>query len=454
MQESLNFKIHPDGNGDVSPGLTDLAAVAERAIAARRSLLTRECAGADFLGWIDLPVQAEEWVPELLDLSLELVERVDHLIVVGIGGSYLGARAIMEAFSTPGPYGGLIVLDQAGWEPVGPEIHFVGTHLAGHKIEQLLRRLGQRRFAVNVISKSGTTLETALAFRMLRNALEERYGDDANEYIIATTDPENGTLREMAKRRGWRCLPIPPDVGGRFSVLSPVGLLPLATAGLHIQALIEGAQRGRERFINLWSAETGRSAIEQMKENPALHYAALRRYLGEDGKAIEVLASFEPELTCIGDWWVQLFGESEGKDGKGLFPASAAYSGDLHSLGQYMQDGPRHLFETFISIERPTGKTKVPASSGDSDPADAFAGRPFNEINRAAELGTLRAHTNGGVPLLQIELLRLDEICLGELIYFFEAACAISALMLGVNPFDQPGVEAYKSEMRDQLNQG
>ena len=452
MHESLSFRIHPDGAD--APGLSDLAAPAAAALAARKQLLARECPGSDFLGWIDLPQRAEEWIPELLDLSLSLVESVDHLIVVGIGGSYLGARALLEAFAVPGPCGGLIVLDQAGWEPVGPEIHFVGTHLAGYDIERLLRRLGQRNFAVNVISKSGTTLETALSFRLLREALESRYGAAANEHIIATTDPDKGALRQMAEREGWRTLPIPADVGGRFSVLTPVGLLPLAAAGLHVQAFVDGAREGRSRFIDRWSGENGKPDIEQIRMNPALHYAALRKHFYDGGKAIEVLASFEPQLARIGDWWVQLFGESEGKGGKGLFPARAGYSGDLHSIGQYMQDGPRHLLETFITVEQPPGKTRVPQPSGGADPADALAGRSFHEINRAAELGTMKAHGAGGVPLLQIELPRIDEASLGELIYFFEASCAISALMLGVNPFDQPGVEAYKREMRGQLDKG
>ena len=452
MSNALRFEIFSasDSAGGLAlPRPDDLAALAARALAARRSLAEGSCPGADFLGWLDLPVAAEQWVAELLDLSISLMEDVEHLVVCGIGGSYLGARAVLEAFAEPGAQGGLQLRDTRG-APLGPEIHFAGEQLGSHAITGMLRRLRRKRFAVNVISKSGSTLETAVAFRLLRAQLEESFGDGADRRIIATTDPAKGALRALAESRGWRCFPIPPDVGGRFSVLSPVGLLPLAAAGLNIAGLLEGARRGRERFLAGDLETGGAGAVDLLLANPALHYAALRQHLRERGKAIELLAVFEPALARVGDWWAQLFGESEGKQGRGLFPARAAYSTDLHSLGQYVQDGPRHIVETFIGIDDPELGPTVPVlgPEDDGDGLASLAGRPLSSINAAAELGTMIAHDSGGVPVLRVVTPRLDEDALGELLYFFEAACAVSALMQDVNPFDQPGVEAYKREMR------
>lgn len=453
MSDALRFEIFSasdSAGGAALPKVEALDALAGEALDARRALRVGNCPGAEFLGWLDLPVQAEQWVPELIDLSLSLVEEVEHLVVCGIGGSYLGARAVLEAFAVPGACGGLQLMDPAGKEPVGPEIHFAGEQLGSHQPADLLRRLRRKRFAVNVISKSGTTLETSVAFRLLRALLAEQHGGRADRYILATTDPGRGALRAMAEARGWRSFPIPPDLGGRFSVLSPAGLLPLAAAGMHIEALLEGAQHGRERFLG--GDVMGAGGVDLVLDNPALHYAVTRSHLQRGGKAIEVLASFEPALARMGDWWCQLFGESEGKGGKGLFPARAVYTTDLHSLGQYLQDGPRHLFETFLSIDQPDPGPIVPASEGEADDGlDALAGRPLAELNRAAELGTMLAHDEGGVPVLRMVMPRRSESALGDLLYTFEAACAVSALMLGVNPFDQPGVEAYKREMRAQL---
>jgi glucose-6-phosphate isomerase len=413
------------------------------------------CPGADFLGWIDLPERAEAWIAEILDQALDLVERVEHLVVAGIGGSYLGARALLEALGRPGACGGSILLDQAGWEPIGPELHFAGEHLGGAELADLLRRLHRRDFAVNVISKSGTTLETAAAFRVLRAELERRYGaEGADARIIATTDPARGALRAMADRRGWRSFPIPPDVGGRFSVLSPVGLLPLAAAGLHVDALLTGAREARARLLDAPLPAAGSDGqLDALLDNPALHYAALRQHFLRQGLRVEILASFEPALGSLGDWWAQLFGESEGKDGKGLFPAGVAYSTDLHSLGQYVQEGPRQILETFLSVDEAPRGIDVPLrpDGEDEDGLNALAGRSLAELNRAAELGTMTAHDAGGVPVLQVALPVIGEAQLGELVFFFETACAVSALMQGVNPFDQPGVEAYKKEMRGNL---
>ncbi len=459
MSDALRFEIFSASDspgGAALPWTDDLPRLATRALAARRTLLARECPGADFLGWLDLPVQAEDWRGELESLARRLRGEIKHLVVCGIGGSYLGARALLEAFGEPGPTGGIILRGARG-RALGPEVHFAGEQLGGQAIAGLLRRLRRKPFAVNVISKSGTTLETALAFRLLRELLGQQHGEAADRYIIATTDPAGGALRALATARGWQSFPIPPDVGGRFSVLSPVGLLPLAVAGLDIKALLAGARRGRARFLAGDIAAGDPGAVDVLLANPALHYAVLRRHLYAGGKSVELLAVFEPALARVGDWWAQLFGESEGKGGKGLFPARAAYSTDLHSLGQYVQEGPRHLVETFIAVETPPAGPLVPRLGGadgqedDGDGLAALAGRPLADINAAAELGTMIAHDAGGVPVLRIILPRLDADSLGELVYFFEAACAVSALLLGVNPFDQPGVEAYKREMRTLL---
>ncbi len=454
MPDALRFDIFSASDspgGSALPSAEALAGLAAEALDARRALIDGDCPGQEFLGWLDLPIQAEQWLPEIVDLSLTLVEEIDHLVVTGIGGSYLGARALLEAFAEPGPCGGLQVMDPTGKEPVGPEIHFAGEQLGSAHLAGLLRRLRRKRFAVNVLSKSGTTLATAVAFRLLLELLEDQHGDQADRYVIATTDPGRGALRAMADARGWRSFPIPPDLGGRFSVFSAVGLLPLAAAGLHVGALLEGAQLGRERFRAGALAGGGAGAVDLILDNPALHYAALRSHLHRQGKAIEILACFEPALAKVGDWWAQLFGESEGKQGKGLFPARAVYSTDLHSLGQYVQDGPRHLFETFLSIEKPEPGPTVPESEEDRDGLNALAGRNLADLNHAAELGTMLAHDGGGVPVLRMVLAELAEAELGELFYTFQAACGVSALMLGVNPFDQPGVEDYKREMLAQL---
>jgi glucose-6-phosphate isomerase len=459
VSDALRFEIFSASDspgGAALPWTDDLPRLATRALAARRSLIARDCAGSEFLGWMDLPVQAEEWRGELSDLARSLRGEVKQLVVCGIGGSYLGARALMEAFAEPGPTGGLILRGPRG-RALGPEVHFAGEQLGGQALAGLLHRLRRKTFAVNVISKSGTTLETALAFRFLRELLVTQHGEAADRYILATTDPTGGALRALATARGWRSFPIPPDVGGRFSVLSPVGLLPLAVAGLDIKALLAGARRGRTRFLAGDIPPGDPGAVDVLLANPALHYALLRRHLHAGGKAVELLAVFEPSLARLGDWWAQLFGESEGKGGKGLFPARASYSTDLHSLGQYVQDGPRHLVETFIALDTPPAGLVVPrlvAADGSDDDGDglaALAGRPLADVNAAAELGTMIAHDAGGVPVLRIILPRLDAESLGELVYFFEASCAVSALLLAVNPFDQPGVETYKREMRTLL---
>ncbi|MBC8367729.1 glucose-6-phosphate isomerase [bacterium] len=400
----------------------------------RASLLDGSCAGSDFLGWLDLPESARADLPRMLDAAGQLREGISDMVVIGIGGSYLGARALLEAFGEPGERGGLRIGH-------GPEIHFAGEHLGGASLAELLRRLSGRDFAINVISKSGTTLEPSVAFRILRAALEDARGEDANNYIVATTDPERGALREMAALHGWNSFSIPSDLGGRFSVLSAVGLFPLAVAGLDVETLLDGASAERARFQENDSTDT----------NPAMAYAAFRNHYYNGGLALEVLATFEPELFRLGDWWAQLFGESEGKEGKGIFPAAAAFTTDLHSLGQYLQDGKRQAFETFLRVAHPADALTVPRREDDREGLNALAGRELHQLNRAAEEGTLRAHESGGMPILSVTLHDVSPPALGGLIWFFEASCALSALMMGLNPFDQPGVEAYKREMKKQL---
>ncbi len=426
--EPLEFAVYSQSS---MPDESAWTALADRARIARASLLDRSCAGADFLGWMDLPDTARADLPRLLDVAGQLREGISDLVVVGIGGSYLGARALLEAFGEPGERGGLRVGE-------GPEIHFAGEHLGAATLAKLLGRLEGCDFAINVISKSGTTLEPSVAFRLLRGALERSRGEDAKGFIVATTDPEHGALREMAALHGWNSFAIPADVGGRFSVLSPVGLFPLAVAGIDVEALLDGAAAERARFYGSDSPEA----------NPALAYAACRNHFYSKGLALEVLATFEPELYRLGDWWAQLFGESEGKDGAGIFPAAANFTTDLHSLGQYLQDGRRQVFETFLRVTRPVDSLEVPRREDDREGLNALAGRQLHQLNRAAEEGTIKAHDSGGMPVLTLDIAELSPAALGGLVWFFEAACAVSALMMGLNPFDQPGVEAYKREMK------
>lgn len=424
----LEFSIFSTSEVPETVAWTELEA---RARAARDGLLDGSCAGADFLGWMDLPETAREDLPELCETATKLGAEISDLVVIGIGGSYLGTRALLEAFAEPGERGGLRIGE-------GPEIHFAGEHLGGAALAGLVRRLEGRNFAINIISKSGTTLEPSVAFRVLRGALEKMRGDNADRFIVATTDPVSGALRSMAEDRGWSTFAIPKNIGGRFSVLSPVGLFPLAVAGLDVTELISGAMAERARFLE-------NDAIDA---NPAMAYAACRNHFNEKGLALEVLATFEPELFRLGDWWAQLFGESEGKDGKGIFPAAASFTTDLHSLGQYLQDGRRQTFETFLRVAQPNDALEVPYREDNGEGLNELAGRELHELNRAAEEGTLRAHDSGGMPVLTLTIPEISPVALGGLVWFFEAACALSALMMGVNPFDQPGVEAYKREMK------
>ncbi|MDO9172500.1 MAG: glucose-6-phosphate isomerase [bacterium] len=405
----------------LDPGEIDARADLARAIGAE--LARREGPGADFLGWLDLPRTG--FGPDLVRL-LDAAETArsdsDVVVVIGIGGSYLGAEAVLSALA-----------DRAS----GPEILFAGTHLCATGLRRLLRRIEGRDVRLCVISKSGTTLEPAVSFRLFRAALRERYGRDGERRrITAITDASRGALRALADAEGWDTYVIPDDVGGRFSVLTPVGLWPLAVAGLDVRRLLEGAAD---------MAATCENPV--LSANPAHLYAVARHQLYSAGYTTEVLSTFHSDLGPLQEWWKQLFGESEGKHGRGIFPASCRFTTDLHSLGQYLQDGRRELFETFLTVRETDPALVVPASADRGDGLGYLEGRSLDDINAQAYAGTRAAHREGGLPTLSLELARLDERSVGGLLFFFEKAVAVSGRLLGVNPFDQPGVEAYKREM-------
>lgn len=414
-------KLHPEGLGHLADA-AELALSSERVIEAVSSIRERRGPGREYLGWLDLPARRDE-LARLTGEAAALREEIDTLIVVGIGGSYLGTRAVLEA---------------TRWRrPGGPRVLFAGHHLEAHDLARVVEAASTGEVAVNVISKSGTTTEPAIAFRLLRARLEEAYGaGKAARRIIATTDRERGALRTLATRKGYRTWVVPDDVGGRFSVLSPVGLFPLAVAGCEVEELLDGAQ-----------AEAARCLGGALPDLPAVRYAVLRDLALAEGVKIEVLASFHPSLHLVGEWWKQLFGESEGKEGCGLFPAAVDYTTDLHSMGQYLQDGARILLETFLDVVSPPPGPTVPGSEDDLDGLDYLAGRSVAEINRVALPAVEEAHRAGGVPTQILELADATEGSLGSLLFFFEFAVAVSGRLLGVNPFDQPGVEAYKTNL-------
>lgn len=388
--------------------------------------------GADFLGWLDIPngYSADE-IERIRKVASNIRKNSEVFVVVGIGGSYLGAKAAIEMLS----HSFASMLDREGRG--GPIVLFAGQNISSSYMNELVDVLEGRDFSVNVISKSGTTTEPAIAFRILKGMLEKKYGmEGAGERIVVTTDEKKGALRKLSNENGYETFTIPDDVGGRYSVLTPVGLLPMSVAGIDIEKVIQGS----------------RDAIEALNEkdimkNDAYKYAALRNILYKKGMSIEMLVSYEPALHYFAEWWKQLFGESEGKDSKGLYPASAEFSTDLHSLGQYIQDGRRILFETVMRVENPKCKMEIPSSSDDTDGLGYIEGRDMDFVNQKALEGTMLAHIEGGVPNIQIKIPELDEHTFGYMAYFFEKACAASAYMLGVNPFDQPGVESYKKSM-------
>ncbi len=385
--------------------------------------------GNDFLGWVDLPLNYnKEEFARIKAAAKKIQSDTDVLIVIGIGGSYLGARAAIEFLK--GPYYNT-VRDNV------PEIYFSGNSISGSNLADLIKICEGKRVSVNIISKSGTTTEPAVAFRVFRKMLEERYGEqEAAKRIYCTTDKSRGTLKALADEKGYECFVVPDDVGGRFSVLTAVGLLPIAAAGCDIDALMSGAAAAVTDYNN-----------ENLEQNPCYQYAALRNAFYRKGKSVEMLVSYEPRFTMMAEWFKQLFGESEGKDNKGLFPASVTFSTDLHSMGQFIQDGSRIMFETVVTIADNGNDVVIEKEDNDGDGLNFLAGKTMSYVNQKAFEGTVLAHTDGGVPNLVIELDKADEEHLGRLIYFFEKACAISGYMLGVNPFDQPGVESYKKNM-------
>ncbi|MCR5249683.1 MAG: glucose-6-phosphate isomerase [Lachnospiraceae bacterium] len=404
----------------------------KQALDARELLLSRKGAGNDFLGWIDLPVDYDkDEFARIKKAADKIKSDSDVLVVIGIGGSYLGARAAIE-FLRHSFYN---VLSKA--ERGTPEIYFCGNSISSTYLTHLLEVIGDRDFSINMISKSGTTTEPAIAFRILKKKLEEKYGKaEAAKRIYATTDKARGSLKNLANEEGYESFVVPDDVGGRFSVLTAVGLLPIAVSGADIDKLMEGAASGRKRAVE-----------NDFENNDALKYAALRNILLRKGKQIEILANYEPAVHFVSEWWKQLYGESEGKDQRGIFPASVDLTTDLHSMGQFIQDGSRNLFETVINIETSRENLVIEEEPVDLDGLNYLTGKTVDFVNKSAMNGTILAHTDGQVPNLMINVPEVNEFYLGELFYFFEFACGVSGYILGVNPFNQPGVESYKKNM-------
>ncbi len=399
---------------------------------AKSTLVNKSGAGNDFLGWIDLPVDYDKEEFARIQKAAEKIKNDSEvLLVIGIGGSYLGARAAIE------------FLRHSFYNSVSkevrktPEIYYVGNNISSTYITHLLDVVGDRDFSINMISKSGTTTEPAIAFRVFKKKLIEKYGkEEANKRIYATTDKAKGALKNLATEEGYESFVVPDDVGGRFSVLTGVGLLPIAVSGADITKLMEGAASMREKCLS-----------KPFMENDSVLYAAVRNILLRKGKGIEILANYEPSLHYVGEWWKQLYGESEGKDQKGIFPAAVDLTTDLHSMGQFIQDGQRTMFETVIELEQPACEITLEKEEVDLDGLNYLAGKTVDFINKSAMKGTRLAHTDGNVPNLVVKLPEQTEFYLGELFYFFEFACGVSGYILGVNPFDQPGVESYKKNM-------
>lgn len=400
--------------------------------AAHELLHTKKGPGSDYLGWVELPENYDRTeFAAIKEAAHKIKGDSDALVVIGIGGSYLGARAATEMLAHS--FHNLLPKEKRS----GPEIYFVGNNISSSYIAHLLELLAGKDISVNVISKSGTTTEPAIAFRLFRELMERKYGKaGARDRIYATTDRQKGALKGLAEREGYRTFVVPDDVGGRFSVLTAVGLLPIAVSGVDIDGIMSGA-----------AAAAGLYADPDLENNPCYQYAALRNALYRKGKTIELLVNYEPALHYFAEWWKQLFGESEGKDGKGIFPAAVDFTTDLHSIGQYIQDGRRELFATVLAVTAPRVNMTIPTDPDNVDGLNFLAGKSIDLVNKQAMRGTMLAHTDGGVPNLQIEVPELNPYYFGQLVYFFEKACAISGYLLGVNPFDQPGVEAYKANM-------
>ena len=396
---------------------------------ALETVIKRDGAGNDFLGWVDLPVNYDKEEFARIKVAAEKIKKsCDALVVIGIGGSYLGARAAIEFVKSP-LYNSL--------KKDTPEIYFAGNNISTTALTELISILDGKDICVNVISKSGTTTEPAISFRVFKAMLIEKYGvEGAKDRIFVTTDKARGTLKHFSDEAGYETFVVPDDVGGRYSVLTAVGLLPIAVAGIDIDAMMKGAEEARALYLD-----------KDNTDNDAIKYATIRNALLMDGKNTEILVGYEPYMLMMSEWWKQLYGESEGKNNKGIFPASVVFSTDLHSLGQYIQDGQRNLFETVVNVKCPGAEFVIPEDEANVDGLNFIAGEKLDYVNKTAMMATLIAHNDGGVPNLMLELDDRSAYTFGYLVYFFEIACAISGYMLGVNPFDQPGVEAYKKNM-------
>jgi len=425
----MNLNFDYSNSGVLETEITGFKKLVE---ASHEMLHTGTGLGNDYLGWVDLPVNYDKEEFARIKVSAKVIqEKCDVLVVIGIGGSYLGAKAAIEGLSNS------FYNMQDNTERKGPRVIFAGHTISGTYLNQLVKFLEGKDVCVNVISKSGTTTEPGISFRVLKKLLEEKYGkEEAKTRIFATTDKARGALRELANAEGYETFVIPDDVGGRFSILTPVGLLPIAAAGIDIDKLMEGAAAGREEYSN-----------PVLADNQCYKYAAVRNALYNKGKTTEILVDYEPAMFFVAEWWKQLYGESEGKDNKGIFPAAVHNSTDLHSMGQYIQEGRRNIFETVIMIKNPNEDVVIEEADVNLDGLNYLAGKGFNFVNEKAFQGTLLAHLDGNVPNLVLTMDKLNEFNFGKLVYFFEKACGISGYLLGVNPFNQPGVEAYKKNM-------
>ena len=410
-------------------GAEEFDGIGKQTMRADKEVKEKTGLGADFLGWVDLPVDYDKEEFARIKAAAEKIKKsCDILVVIGIGGSYLGARAAIEFIKSP-VYNSL--------KKDTPDIYFTGNNISSSALAELLSICEGKDICVNVISKSGTTTEPAVAFRIFRDLLVEKYGEDgARERIFATTDKAKGTLKKFSDEKGYETFVVPDDVGGRFSVLTAVGLLPIACAGCDIDAIMTGAAKARELYLG-----------KPFEENDCLKYAAIRNIFYRKGYSAEILVSYEHSMLMMNEWWKQLYGESEGKDHKGLYPSSVIFSTDLHSLGQFIQDGKRMMFETVVDIKKSNDDVIIPNDPANVDGLNFLAGKDLHSVNQTAMKATLLAHVDGGVPNLVIELAGRSEEAFGHLVYFFEYACAVSGYILGVNPFNQPGVEAYKNNM-------
>ena len=416
---------------------SEIESAKEKVLEAHDKLENKTGAGRSMLGWMDLPERiTEEEISKIKAAAEKIRTNAEVLVVIGTGGSYLGAKAVIDMLSDS------LYNMQSDTKRRGPQIIFMGNNLSGKYVRSVIEYIEDKEVAVNVISKSGTTLEPAIAFRILKLFMEEKYGKGgACERIFVTTDAEKGVLKEIADKEGYEEFVVPHDVGGRYSVLSAVGLLPIAVAGINIEDILDGALFARHMFN-----------VRSIDGNDCYKYALMRNILHSKGKDIEIMASYEPSMQYFIEWYKQLFGESEGKDGKGIFPAGVTFTGDLHSMGQLIQDGKRNIFETVLNIEVDKSFIKVPEIVGSMDKLDFLQDKTIESINKVAEKATCMAHMEGGVPIIEINIKELNEYNVGQLIFFFEKACAISGYLLDVNPFNQPGVEEYKRRMMEMLN--